>query len=61
MLSPGCTPLHWAAIRGKSEAATVLLQVKEVIVIEIRIELFHIAHCVSCSILAIQDLKHMND
>ena len=24
----GCTPLHWAAIRGNSEACTVLLQVQ---------------------------------
>ena len=23
----GCTPLHWAAIRGNGEAATLLLQV----------------------------------
>ena len=23
----GCTPLHWAAIRGNSEACTILLQV----------------------------------
>ncbi len=24
----GCTPLHWAAIRGHTEACTVLLQVR---------------------------------
>jgi ankyrin repeat protein len=27
MLPLGCTPLHWAAIRGNLEACTVLVQV----------------------------------
>ena len=27
MLSVGCTPLHWAAIRGNMESCTVLVQV----------------------------------
>jgi palmitoyltransferase len=27
MLLLGCTPLHWAAIRGNLEACTVLVQV----------------------------------
>lgn len=29
-LLQGCTPLHWAAIRGHAEACTLLLQVRRI-------------------------------